>query len=546
MSKTILKIVGEFAALLVGVAIALAFYFVGHATYDIQIEAGQTVSANDFWSGAWNPTFTEKYPVPDTKDVGIYPLEVSLGGPVRYNASVTIVDTEMPVLEVKDLTLNHGETAAITDFVVKAEDNSRVSLYYEVEPDFEIAGEQPLTIYASDAAGNTVSENVVLFMSCIYDHVTTELNGTLPDVKLFLVDPTMEASYVNPPSGEELVVGDQTVKVKVGGKTYDTILTLEDTTAPVVTTQVVNGWINEVQDPSVFVTGIEDATECTVAFVETPDYSSLGTKTVKIVVTDACGNESVVTSEVKVAEDTTAPFIFCNGISATVGTTISYRSAISVSDDHDGLMTNFTIDTSSVDVSKAGTYTVTCTATDSAGNTATKDIVVTINNAVVAFQPTLEDVYAEADKIIAQIITPGMDKVAQVTAIYNWTRSHISYRYGSDKTNWVKTAYDGFTKRSGDCFTYASTSMAMLNRLGITSQFVIKEQQPWTTQSQHFWLIVDYGMGYYHYDSCPRRTGYNFCLIGDTELYNYSNNPATRREQGSHNFTRELYPYINP
>ncbi|MCQ2521351.1 MAG: hypothetical protein MJ105_03140 [Lachnospiraceae bacterium] len=546
MGKTVGKIIGQIVAVLAGLAVSLVLYFVGHVTYDITIEAGEIFGPDDFYSGAWTPKFTDRYEIPDNTAVGVYPLEVKVLPFLKFNASVTIVDTVAPVLSVQDISLNYGETAEITDFIVEAQDVTPLNVYYETEPDFTKAGEQELVIYAMDAAGNTVSENAVLSMSCVYDHVTVELGEELPDVKEYLVDKQMRANYMCPPNKDDLSVGDYYIRIKVGNDVYRTKLTLIDTTAPTVSGNDISGWINEPMEATAFIASIEDASPCEVTFVKEPDFTKLGKQTVKLLVTDTSGNQSEATSTLNIQEDTTGPVIICNGISATVGTTISYRSAIAVTDNHDGTITNFNVDTSAVDITKVGDYVVVCTAVDQAGNQSSREIVVSVKPEVKAYQPTLEDVYAQAEAVLLQIITPGMDKVAQVTAIYNWTRSHISYRYGSDKTNWVKTAYEGFTKRNGDCFTYAAVSMAMLNRLGINCMFIKKEQAPWGTQSQHYWLLVDYGAGYYHYDSCPRRTGYNFCLIGDVELWNYSNNPATRREEGSHNFTRELYPPINP
>ncbi len=545
MGKTVGKIIGQILAVLLGVVGSFVFYFMKHVTYDITVEAGEEYSALDFYHGAWKAEFTDKYELPDTDHVGIYPLEVKVSPGFKFGASVTVVDTVAPVLTLQDLSLNHGESAEITDFVMEADDATSVTVKYVTEPDYKKAGKQDVVIEAMDEAGNTVSANCILSMSCVLDLVTAELSDELPDVKEFLVDKKMSARYVNPPKAEELEVGEYIVKIRVDGETIPTRLMLVDTTAPVVSANTVYGWQNEAVEPAAFVE-VTDASDYTVTYIKEPDYKTLGQQEVKVLVTDTSGNETKETCTLIVQEDTAPPNIICNGISATVGTTISYRNSINVVDNHDGTITNFTVDTSAVDISTVGTYKVVCVATDSSGNTATKEITVTIKPVVTAYQPTLEDVYAQADLIIAQIITPNMDKRSQCVAIYNWTRSHISYRYGSDKTNWVKTAYEGFTKRNGDCFTYASTAMAMMNRLGITCQFVIKEPAPWGTQSQHYWLLVDYGMGYYHFDSCPRRTNYNFCLIGDTELYNYSNNPNTRLEVGSHNFTRELYPPINP
>ena len=48
----------------------------------------------------------------------------------------------------------------------------------------------------------------------------------------------------------------------------------------------------------------------------------------------------------------------------------------------------------------------------------------------------------------------------------------------SDKTDWMKEAYNGIVNGVGDCFTYYSMSQLLLNRIGIQTLSVERATKP--------------------------------------------------------------------
>jgi hypothetical protein len=117
----------------------------------------------------------------------------------------------------------------------------------------------------------------------------------------------------------------------------------------------------------IFSTGTGEAVSGSVSGV---DISTLGSYIVTYSATDAAGNTGTATRTVNVV-DTTAPVISVTGDNpATVelGTTYTDEEA-TANDNVDGVLTVSTYGT--VDTSTIGTYTLTYSATDSAGNTGT-------------------------------------------------------------------------------------------------------------------------------------------------------------------------------
>lgn len=144
---------------------------------------------------------------------------------------------------------------------------------------------------------------------------------------------------------------------------------------------------------------------------------------------------------------------------------------------------------------------------------------------------------AMADKVLAKITNEKMSKKEKATAIYSWVRSNIRYVSSSQKGDWVKAAYDGFRKKSGDCYTYYSVALALLSRADIPSIEVIR------LDGHHWWNLVDCGDGWYHFDTTPRSSGGTFCLLTDAQLAEYSDKHVTSRmPYGTHGFDTKLYP----
>ena len=189
-------------------------------------------------------------------------------------------------------------------------------------------------------------------------------------------------------------VGGQTVDTGTAGTyviTYDctdtsnnaatqvtrtvTVTTAADTTAPVITLTGANPLVLTVDDtytdPGAVCDDDVDADKAATAS-GTVDTSTAGTYTVTYSCTDDAGNDAVDGSRtVLVQSDTTPPRISLTGYNpARVTVDTSYNDAGAICRDNvDGSITPTSFST--VDISQTGTYSVTYSCTDDAGNNAT-------------------------------------------------------------------------------------------------------------------------------------------------------------------------------
>lgn len=246
---------------------------------------------------------------------------------------------------------------------------------------------------------------------------------------------------------------------------------------------------------------------------------------------------SVVSEVSSYPPDDTAPVIECEDERLFyIGNAMSYREGVTVTDDLDPEPT-LTVDSVNVDLRTAGTYTYTLTATDRSGNTSSKEVKLTVLEKPKDYVSE-EQILAEVDKVIDQIITEDMTKEDQIKAIYKYMRTNIAYGGSSDRTDYMQEAYRTLHKRRSDCYGFFAATKALLNRLGIENMDVVKVKVK-PTDSNHFWnLVTANGTDWYHLDTTPRTgKGDDFCMVTDEFILNYS-----KAHNNSHNFDRSLYP----
>ncbi len=219
--------------------------------------------------------------------------------------------------------------------------------------------------------------------------------------------------------------------------------------------------------------------------------------------------------------DTTAPVIEVGEIRVNIGDGIAWKKQAAVTDNSDGEV-DIKVDSSAVNTSVAGTYTVTYTATDESGNSSKAEATV-----IVGTKEVTEDMlYTELDKVIAQIITDGMNTEAKVRAIYKYVQDSINYASTAETDDFVYAAYMAlFSSGTGDCYSYFAASKAFFERLGIENTDMVRAEGG--APGNHFWNLVNIGTKdapkWYHYDANPISGQYSVsgCLLTDAQVAAY-------------------------
>ena len=272
-----------------------------------------------------------------------------------------------------------------------------------------------------------------------------------------------------------------------------------------------------------FVASIPDG--CTVKLAEQYNISALGTYSIPLILTDKKGNEFSYTASLTLVNDTTPPTIEgLRDLVAYIGSGVSYLSGVRATDNCDAGV-KLEVDTSDVNLRTVGIYDVIYRATDAAGN------VTELRRTLSVYEEEITEEMLNnlLDPILSSIIRDSMSTQQKLRAIYDYVYENIVYVSTSDKSSWVRAAYNGLQSRNGDCFTYFALSKAMMERVGIENMDI--ERLPAVVaqvNERHYWSLVNIGTQaepqWYHFDACHlndigRPWGF---LMTDAQLIQYS------------------------
>ncbi len=499
----------------------------------VTVEAGeQTVEVEKFLlDHKKNGSFLTDIKALNTSIPGMYEIKIQVGDRV-HTSTLEIVDTIAPTAIVEDRIALRGEVPDPNTFVTSLSDATQVKVSFQEIPDTMVPGDQEVTIILEDSGKNIVQKKAMLTVLDMKSTITIEAGSVLNITEAdFINGDLYNASFVTEIS--LLDISKPTthqIELIVDGRPVTAYIKVVDTSPPKATVNDLEAWVGEEVEAKSFIQAIDDVSDVTVAYKEEPDFNRLGEQKLILMLKDSSGNTSELPVTMTVVKDTEAPEIL--GVSdktVYLGESISYKRGVSVRDNKDKEL-DFSVDNSNVNLKKEGTYSVTYTAKDTAGNRVVK----TINVIVKKFMVTEEMVNELCDEALAKITKENMTNREVAYEIYRWIKRSISYSGDSDKSDWLAEAYRGMTNANGDCFTYFAVAQAMLSRAGIDNMEVTRVGG----RTRHYWNLINCGDGWYHFDSCPNKDHMESFMLTDREVEEYTN----KRGNNYYNFDKSLYP----
>lgn len=254
----------------------------------------------------------------------------------------------------------------------------------------------------------------------------------------------------------------------------------------------------------------------------------------------ATGELSFASAGADSGEDTKKPVIRGpegNTQVVYTGDAVSYKSFVQVSDNSGNY--ELTVDNSQVNLNVVGTYTVTYTATDGAGNQSTYTLTLVVKNGEYSDAKLMALVEAKAT---ALGITKSMSKVEQVRKIYSFVNGITWQATGSNtpsqqisrenwELDWVEEAIRTLDKKKGDCYSYYSVSRAFFEYFEIENLSIKRASDQDTKHGTHFWNVVNVGTEsdpqWYYYDATRLKGTFadgthNGCLMTESKMNSYT------------------------
>ena len=523
--KKLICIIGLGIILGIGCFFAIQYFF-GVYT-ELIVEAGSTVEAPMFVKKGNMQAYFKEEPKIDMTKPGRYEVKIH-SGIFTFKSTLVVKDTIAPIVELKEVSAYYGEKVTPEQFIESIEEATAYTVSFKQKPDLEMFKPQQVSIIVKDAGENVTEKTTVLQVIPCKEEETIEAGDEFPTIETFLLTEE-EAEWVTDVSTLDLnTVERYELQVKIGENVFVTYLNVTDTQKPHITWKNVESYQGVDVDAQAFAEGVMDNTKVTFSYEETPDFSELGEHQVEIIAKDEGDNEVRNQVTLTILEDTEPPVI--KGAQDTIvfiGDAFSYRQGIAVVD-NSGVEIPLQIQADSVRLDTEGTYEVEYSATDYAGNTTSQTIQLTVKKR----EYSLEQVNELADKVLEKILTEDMTSYEKVQKIYYWVRQNIGYISHSDKEDYVKAAYEGFTKHQGDCYVYFAVSKVLLTQAGIDNRDIEKIPK----KTSHYWNLVNIGDGWYHFDTTPRHSGGEFLMLTNDQLMAYS-----ERHYGSHAYDKDLY-----
>ena len=404
---------------------------------------------------------------PESFSLGIYQIiwtAVDNGGNSAFAIQeIHIVDTIPPVIsQIQDKTL---EAAAPIENIVNlqtptATDVSGVVSIISDAPEFFPIGETIVTWTATDVAGNESSiEQRVTIVDTTSPSITvpdqktveaTSLQNTLVEIGEAQADDISGISSLTSNAPESFSLGTTLVTWTAvdnydNTATYDQTITVVDTTAPSIF--VPNDIFSEAVDPTLNHIDVGqassfDSTSAVSISNDMPITFPFGSTIVTWTAVDDSGNVSTDTQTVTIV-DTTVPEIFSPSdivVEATAPFVTDIQLGAAIADD---IIEVNTVTNNAPDSFPLGETTITWTATDSSGNsaTATQTVSVVDTTAPSITAPSAIQVEATSVDNILDIGNPVYDDLVGIASVTN--DAPDSFPLGETTITWTATDSSG-------------------------------------------------------------------------------------------------------
>ena len=413
-----------------------------------------------------------------------------------FPTTLEVRDTVAPVGSGQLLILSPGTEPKPESFLTDVVDETALSYDFALAPDPDSREIQDILVRMTDAGGNQTDVPARVLYSSFGSLTVEAKNDLLTGADLNRPEAEPEAFMANTP-------GTYFVRVRVEDQEEIAEVTLVDTTGPVLTQKEGRFYAHHDLSPEQLVNA-EDVSEITLSFAEAPDQTSDQPQTFSVRAVDALGNETVATFPLTLHLDSTPPVLY--GVvdrTCYVGEPIAYLKEAFAEDAVDGRL-DLQVD-SKVILSQKGKYTVTFAAMDKSGNAVSKRCTYTL------VEPSVTDAQVQkmARQVIDKIITPDMVTVEKLKAVFDYVRGRVHYTGSSNKKDWRAEAIRGNQEGRGDCFTVYALTRSLLDELKIPYMSVTRK----SSSTRHYWVIVNIGTGWYHYDPLVTRVHRHRCFM---------------------------------
>ncbi len=418
--------------------------------------------------------------------VGVYSVTLRIGNR-QETVTLTVRDTTPPAVQAQDLAVGPGAAVTAEDFLLSVQDLSETEVSFLTPPPTDADTQLAVQILVRDASGNETVVDCMFYRTWMKLFYTLEV-GQILTAEDLLLDPAVDPSVLDPAALSHISwhgVGSYEIGADWGEESLICAVKVVDTTAPTLELQPLTLYGDQTAVVEDFILSLTDASgTATAKLLTTLTFGQIGSvQEVTVEAADASGNVTTAQTTLTILEDKAPQITGLTDIVLSKYMIPDYTAGVAAVDDKDGEIT-FQVDDSMVQLQKAGTYFVTYTAVDSAGNKTSLKRRVVVENSV-----------TDTDLLVADMAAKCGNDPKSIT---DFVRNMI--RYNSSDWGGDDPVYSGFTKGSGNCNVSARCLLALLEFKGYNAQLIwVKEEfEP------HYWVIVEIEPGVWRHVDATR------------------------------------------
>ena len=446
------------------------------------VEISQFVSDESFLDGA---SFITDMSTIDYRNIGSYEIELSYDG-VTQKVMLNIVDTTAPEVEFKNLNKYVDYELKADDFIKSKKDLTEMTTSIINPPEINKIGTYEINVEVKDSSGNATSNICTLKVSRVVKEFKLEIGDKLTKKDL-LLNYKEDKNAIKQSDIDKINkkgVGEYKISTIIDGEEEEITIIVEDTKAPTLKLKNVTIYDDEkINGKGDFIVSAKDASGEVKTTLKTEiDYTKIGSQQITIEAEDKNGNKVEKKATLTIRKDTEGPVFYgLSSMSVSKHSSPNLKSGVRAVDARDGTC-SFKVNSSKVNLSKAGTYYITYTAKDKKGNSSTARRQITVNH-------DQEDTNRKFNQFYNQYLA-GKSVQGMVSTI----RNKIGYNtsWGGSDAVWY-----GLTNYTGNCYVHAVLVQKALNKAGITNRLI------YTTDRTHYWNLVYQNGKWRHYDSTP-------------------------------------------
>lgn len=329
-------------------------------------EAGTEILAEDFLKKSDKTAeFITEHSEINIFIPGNYDVKIK-SGIFTYNCVITIQDTIAPEATLKKVYIKPGETVTPKDFITEIKDMTKVSSAFVTEPDYNIYGEQKVSILFTDLGGNKSVYETALIIRPTIEELTIEAGAAMPALTDFLLSEHKNAAFITPLQQINTnQAGDYNIEISADQTSYTTVLHIKDTTAPELVLKDIEIYTFETISMEDFIVSASDISAVDCSYVTQPDLSFIGTQQITIRAVDKNGNSIEKTANLTLKQDTEPPELILRNIDCYNFESVKTEDFIVSVSDISAVDCSYVIQP---DLSLIGTQQIVIRATDKSGN----------------------------------------------------------------------------------------------------------------------------------------------------------------------------------